>query len=400
MSRGISGFQAPRLAQALDARRLSQAQLSAMVGVSPATVSKWRSGAQAPEHETLERLATVLNLSTEWFTRPVLPESSVPLFRSNASAHVAARAMLRARLMWVQDVAMQFSEFVDFPDLRLPQRSYTEPEQITRQDIEQAAAECREMWRLGRGPIPDLALAVEGAGVILAREETGVAQIEGLSAWSAPLGRPIVLLAADKANGYRSRFDLAHEIGHVVAHKHIDRVTDRERHKLLEKQAHCFAGALLMPAESFAQEVCVPVSLDDLLLLKRRWGVSVGAIIMRLHMLGMVDEDQYTTLMKRRSARWGNKAEPGDADRPPERPRLFRRTADLLVESGVLPLDGIPRHLGLSEFDAEALLGLPAGYFRGSANVVQLAKLRTPGESSSPMPSPPGDGKVLPFRRA
>lgn len=383
MSRGgIQGFQEERLSQILAARRLTQAQLAAMVGVSPATISKWRAGTQTPEREALERLAVVVNVTPEWFTRPTNTKMSLPLFRSNASAHVAARSMLEARLEWAQEIALILMEFVDYPDLTLPTRNYTDPEQITAEDIELAASECRDIWRLGRGVIQDLALAAEGAGVILVREETGIAQIEGLSAWSEALGRPLILLSADKDNGYRSRFDLAHEIGHLILHRHIKRTTDRDRHKLMEKQAHQFAGALLLPPETFATELRMPVTLDDLLLLKRRWGVSVAAITMRLHALGLLDEEGKLALFKRRSARWGGKSEPGDGDRKPEQPRLLRRTIDLLVDENVMPLDAIPRHIGLAPSDIEMLAGLPESYFQGKSNVVQFARLKASHNSS------------------
>lgn len=389
MSRGgIQGFQQDRLSQVLAARRLTQVQLAALVGVSPATVSKWRAGSQAPEREALERLAGVVNVTPEWFTRTPAEKISLPLFRSNASAHVAARAMLEARLEWAQDVAVALMEFVDYPELNLPKRDFVDPEEITAEDIEQAASECRDMWRLGRVAVQDLALAVEGAGIILVREETGIAQIEGLSAWSEMLGRPLILLSADKDNGYRSRFDLAHELGHLILHRNILRTTDNDRHKLMEKQAHHFAGSFLLPAESFAADIRMPVTLDDLLLLKRRWGVSVAAITMRLHALDMIDDEGKLSLFKRRSARWGGKSELGDGDRKPEQPRLLRRTIDLLVDENVMPLDAIPRHIGLSDMDVEMLAGLSEGYFQGKNNVVQLARLRV-------APSDTGVEKVL-----
>lgn len=397
MSRGgIQGFQQDRLSQILAVRRLTQVQLAAMVGVSPTTISKWRGGDQAPEREALDRLAGVVNVTPEWFTRPTSEKMSLPLFRSNASAHVAARAMLEGRLEWAQDIAIALMEFVDYPELNLPVRSFTDPEEITDQDIEKAACECRELWQLGRVAIQDLALVVEGAGVILIREETGVAQIEGLSAWSTALGRPLILLSADKDNGYRSRFDLAHELGHLILHRHIQRTTDRERHKLMEKQAHQFAGACLLPAETFASEVRIPTTLNDLLLLKRRWGVSVGAIIMRLRVLGLLDEEAMSALFKRRASRWGNRAEPGDEDRKPERPRLLRRTIDLLVNENVMPLEAIPRHIGLPASDIEMLANLPEGYFQGKTNVVQFAQLRAVQVSSKDRV--PQDSTVVPFR--
>lgn len=400
MTRGINGFQKERLLQALAVRRLSQVQLAAMVGVSPSSVSKWRSGAQAPESETLERLASLVNVSPEWFTRPVLDKASEPLFRSNASAHKAAREMLEARLEWAQDIAAALGEFVDFPELNLPERKFTSPEEITSEDIEGAAQECRELWRLGAGPIPDVALALENAGAILVREETGVAQIEGLSAWSKVLKRPIVLLASDKDNGFRSRFDAAHELGHLVLHRNVPRATERLRHNEMEKQAHRFAGAFLLPAESFAAEFRFPATLDSLLLMKQRWGVSVGALIMRLDALGLIDENDKLSLFKRRSARWGAKSEPGDDGRAPERPRLLRRTVELLLSSNIIPADGFARHLGLSERDIEMLAGLPESFLDGRGEVVDMASLRIKHSHFPQMKSEGSEGgTVLPFER-
>jgi Zn-dependent peptidase ImmA (M78 family)/DNA-binding XRE family transcriptional regulator len=395
---GIQGFESARLSQALAARRLSQVQLASLVGVSPATISKWRSGQQAPEADALERLATVVNVTPEWFTRKTSAPVSTPLFRSNASAHVAARAMLGQRLVWGQELTAGLAEYVDYPDVLLPLRDFRNPEEITAEEIERAACECRDMWGLGRTAIPDLALAVEGAGVILLREETGIAQIEGLSAWSTTMNRPLILLSADKDNGYRSRFDLAHELGHLILHKHISNPTDRDRHKLLEKQAHSFAGALLLPAETFASQIRTPVTLDDLLLLKRRWGVSVAAIIMRLRALSILTEEGAQVLFKRRSARWGARSEPFDGDRPPEQPRLLRRTLDLLIESGVLTLESIPRQVGLSALDVQMLAGLPEGYFNSRDNVVQMASLRLISGQSGPTNASIGPGTVVPFR--
>lgn len=397
MSRGgIQGFVTERLSQILAVRKLTQSSLASMVGVSPATISKWRTGSQAPERDTLERLAQVVNVAPDWFTRPAAEAVSPPLFRSNASAHVAARAMLQARLEWAQDLAISISEFVDYPDLKLPIREFTDPEAITSEEIELAALECRDMWKIGRSAVQDLALAVEGAGVILVREETGTAQIEGLSAWSTALARPLVLLSADKDNGYRSRFDLAHELGHLVLHREVTKANDRDRHKLMESQAHRFAGAFLLPADSFSADIRMPVTLDDLLLLKRRWGVSAAAMVMRLRALNILDEDSALSLFKRRSARWGAKSEPGDGDRAPESPRLLRRAIDLLASENVMPLEAIPRHVGLSAYDIESLAGLPGGYFAAGGNVIPLARIRAASNRIDTRPI--AQGSVLPFR--
>ncbi|MEK0364417.1 XRE family transcriptional regulator [Pseudomonas sp. CBC3] len=399
MSRGITGFEPERLIQVLSARAVSQVELAAMVGVSPATISKWKSGQQSPEAEALQSLSVAMNVTPEWFTRPLPEKCTLPLYRSNASAHAAARTKLATRLEWAQDIALALGEFVDFPEVNLPTRSFSDPEQITNSDIEQAACECRDLWSLGRRAVPDLAMAVEGAGVILVREETGVATIEGLSAWSPALERPMILLSSDKENAFRSRFDLAHELGHLILHKGIERSTDPDRYKLMEDQAHRFAGAFLLPAETFAADVRTPVTLDSLLLLKQRWGVSVGAMIMRLFALKVIDSNTKAQLFKRRSSRWGVKAEPGDDGRSPEQVRLLRRTVELLASSGVMPLESVTDYLGLGEADVEMLTGLPKHYLKSQSAVVQLATLKSKVANSLGSDSKES-AKVLPFNRS
>lgn len=376
MTKGINDLQPARLEQVLAARGLTKGQLASLVGVAASTVTKWSKGDQYPEAETFERLASILNVQEEWLTRPMIQPVSTPLYRSNASALKAARAKLEARTEWVQELALLFDAHVDYPALNLPVRDFQDPEQISAADIEAAAEECRKLWQLGRTPIQDLTLAAESAGIIVVREETDITAIEGLSSWSHLLKRPIVLLSADKANAFRSRFDLAHEIGHLILHKHIPRADDPDRYKQMEKQAHRFAGAFLLPAETFANEVRVPTSLDNLLILKQRWGTSVAAMMMRLHALGLLSDDEKLALFKRRSARWGSKAEPGDDKWAPEAPRLLRRTVELLISAGVLSAEGIPRYLGFSPRDVEKLCGLRDNYFATPAEVVELATLR------------------------
>lgn len=381
MTKGINDLQPVRLERALAARGLTKGQLASLVGVSASTVTKWCKGDQFPEAETFSRLAATLNVEAEWLTRPLLPSVSKPLYRSNAIALKTARAKLHVHTEWTQEIAILFNEHVDYPTLNLPERDFLTPEKISSRDIEAAAEECRQRWQLGRGPIQDLLLAAESAGILVVREETEIAGIEGLSSWSQLLQRPIVLLSADKANGFRSRFDLAHEIGHLVLHKHItlsnDHDRDREHYKLMEKQAHLFAGALLLPAETFADDVRMPINLDNLLILKQRWGVSAAAMLMRLHAISVLCDEDKHVLFKRRSARWGVKAEPFDDKWAPEKPRLLRRTVELLIGAGIVAAEGLPKYLGLSTRDIEQLCGLRNGYFSTPPQVVELATLRS-----------------------
>ncbi|MBN8714277.1 MAG: ImmA/IrrE family metallo-endopeptidase [Xanthomonadales bacterium] len=378
MKRGVNGFRPERLTQVLDARGISQVQLAAIAGVSTGSISKWRNGLQEPQADALANLARAVNVQPSWFLRPI-PEfdASVQLFRSNASALKSARALMSARHAWSKELAAEFGEFVEYPNVAFPERNFLDPNEITNEEIELAASECRQLWKLGLGPIPDVVLAIENAGGIVVREVTGVARIEGLSSWCAVNGRPFVYLSADKANGFRSRFDAAHELGHVVLHKHISPHIAQANHKEMERQAHYFAGAFLLPAETFSAEVPPMPTLDTLLALKPRWKTSVAAMQMRLAALGLIDEREQLNLWKRRSARFGGKSEPLDDQLVPEQPRLLRRAIAMMVEGGVFLRENIPDRVGLSAGDVQNLASLPEGYFAaGCGQVIDLSEIR------------------------
>lgn len=372
MARKIENFVPARLDQALAARGFSAVELAARVGVTSTTISRWRNEAQQPSGELLFKMADALRVTPQWLTRPLPSPLSRPNFRGSVAQMKADRALLASRTAWLAELAASFEEYVDYPDVNLPTFGFSKATEISDEDIEDAAIACRELWGLKDGPVSDVVLLLENAGVIVAREETGTARIEGLSAWTAE-GRPVVLLCADKGNGFRGRFDAAHELGHLVLHRFVPGAPDAATHKLMELQAHRFAGAFLLPAKAFAAELPMPVSLQGLLMLKPRWGVSVAAMIMRLRALKVLDDADYMRLIKLRSAKWGNKAEPLDGERQPEQPRLLGRTAKLLHEAGVVTHESLSDFIGLSNRDIESLLGLPFGYLSPEkADVVAL----------------------------
>lgn len=401
MTRSIENFVPERLDQALAARGFSAVELAARIGTASTTISRWRNKAQLPSGDMLEKLAAELRVNPEWLTRPLFQGPTRPYFRGSIAQMKADRALLGVRLYWLDEVAQQLEQYVDYPTVNIPSIAATRLNEITDADIEQAAEACRSLWGLKDGPVADVLLLLENAGVIVAREETGTPRIEGLSSWNRN-GRPLVLLCADKGNAYRSRFDAAHELGHLVLHRKIEAPADAAAHKLMESQAHRFAGAFLLPGKGFSAEVAFPVTLQGLLFLKKRWGVSVGAMIMRLVALGLIGDSDYLRLIKLRSAKWGNKQEPNDGDREPEAPRLLRRTVDLLEQEGVVTADALSSLLGLSPRDVESLLGLPFGVLSApKADVLDLVLRRCDPAPDSQIVSSGGGqtGTILSFEK-
>jgi Zn-dependent peptidase ImmA (M78 family) len=171
-------------------------------------------------------------------------------------------------------------------------------------------------------------------------------------------------MASEKESGARIRFDLAHELGHLILHRWIEaeEIADPATLKEIEAEADRFAGAFLLPRRSFPNEVYTP-RLDAFLDLKRRWVVSIQAMIYRCKDLELIDESQFTNLYKQISFRKWRKSEPLDnpAEIRLESPRLLGRAVQMVLDSGKKHPDDICADLSINPRLIEAFLNLPPG---------------------------------------
>ena len=208
-----------------------------------------------------------------------------------------------------------------------------------------------------------------------------------------------MLIAKDKDTCVRSRMDAAHELGHLVLHRHLKEksLTEIGAFKEIERQAFCFAGAFLLPSESFSSEVWSP-SLNAFVALKERWKTSIGAMIMRCRSLDMMDEEYQRRLWKHYSSRGWRKKEPLDDDLTPESPRLLARSIKLLIDERVRSRRDLLEDFRLSAADVESLCCLPRGFMsNGEAEIVPLPKLKD--RTNEVKPENTTAGQVLPFGR-
>lgn len=376
MRTGVSGFQPERLIQARESLGITRVALAALVGVSPATISNWEKGSQSPEEDKLRALGDAVKFPVNWFLTSSPEHGNRPYFyRSLASSTKTAREMARVRLNWVAEISGLLGQWVNLPKVNVPHISEEAFLKITDSEIETLAYECRRAWGLGMGPIPDVVLALENAGIVFSRSEIGYLKMDGVSHWSSLDNRPYVFVAADKANGIRNRFDASHELAHLVLHRNVDEQMFKKHYKLIERQADLFAGCFLLPAESFSSEISWP-TLETLLSLKQRWKVSVAAMIMRCYQLEIIDDDQKLRLFKGRSARGWTKGEPYDDYFPFENPRLLNRAIRMLVDHNVVDRSELSYKLGLPEYLIESLCGLPKGFFSAKLNEDNLVELK------------------------
>lgn len=372
-------------------RGISAVALSEIADVSPQAISQYENGRSSPSPDVLGRIATAVNLPVAFFTRPLRDRTNGTIFyRSMSSATKASRARAERRFVWLRDIEDYLSDYVAFPDLNIPDLDLpSDPLLLSDAEIDDAASRVRVHWGMRNGPIANMIALLENQGAIVARDRLNAEALDGLSEVATD-DRPFVLIGIDKGTPVRWRFDAAHELGHVLLHRHLqsDMLLRPEQYKRIEQQAHRFAASFLLPTAEFGDDFFA-VNLDALVALKPKWKVSVAMMIMTAQRAGFINEESARRLWINYSRHGWRRSEPYDDSMEIEEPRLLRRAVELTVGSGTLSADDITNALALPAPDVETLCNLPSGYLGNFAPV----SLRSPSSDERAH-------NVIPFRRA
>jgi Zn-dependent peptidase ImmA (M78 family)/DNA-binding XRE family transcriptional regulator len=329
------------------ARQLSGLSLEAVgdgVGISRQYLHQLETGARDPSPDLKSALAAMLDVAVSFFESPLINQVQVDHchFRklrtvpqslmSQASARASAISIILERLEKVVGLPP-----VDFPDLPQATQGIAH--------IEAAADNARLFWGLGLdAPIDNMVRVLENAGAVVVRFDDLTSRIDALSVTRR---RPIVVRSTAKGEGPRPRFDLAHELGHLIMHEGV--VTgDAET----EGQAHRFASAFLVPARAFLREF--PrlsgrrIDWVGLHQMKLRWGISMRALARRAYDLGIFDAAQYRTANIHLSKSGQTKHEQGDELVPAEHPELLNAALQYAEQSDASALPRLIRSLGMT----------------------------------------------------
>jgi Zn-dependent peptidase ImmA (M78 family)/transcriptional regulator with XRE-family HTH domain len=342
-----ANFEARRLQQARFLRGLTLAELGEAVELTRQSLSLFENGDRIPAADTLDKLSQALAVPMEFFLRPLgateRKSRTLVHYRSQRRTRDVLREQNRASAILDMCAAVldTFEEYVEYQSSRVPSLDpSSDVIALTMEDIEEAATLARRSLGLGDGPISDVSLLVENQAILLMRAPLSEG-MDGLSAW---YGERPVIVVSNQASYARDRINVIHELGHLVLHKELDHhgELDLETFKLVEAQAWRFAGAFLLPAKTFLAEV-YSVTLDALVVLKRKWGVSVAAMIRRLRDLDLIDDSQQRYLNIQLRQRGWHRSEPGD-EQPREKSRLFYKTAEVLADAGDASLPDLALH--------------------------------------------------------
>ncbi len=337
--------------------RLSIRELAEKVGVSGTAISKFERGETMPRQSTLLNIAKALSVGAEFFFREVKVDVVCPAYRKRSSLSGRDRQAIEGiivetleRYLSAEQLFPEGHDPGDFPRLTID----------SVEGVEQAADSLRNEWTLGLDPVDDLCGSLEKCGVKVI-SVSGPSGFDGYSCWVNHKIPAIVFNS--NSPGDRQRFDIAHELGHLALTG--DSLDD-------EKAAHRFAAAFLVPASAVYAELGRKrsnLSFDELLLLKRKYRVSMQVWMRRAYDLAVIDQSTYTSLYKRLSARgWRSKEPDGVPKEEPQRLRLLVYQA--LAENLITPsyaatlLDEKPQHPVVEQALSEPSSALVKEYAR------------------------------------
>ncbi len=301
-------FNAKRFSLARRRRSLTKREVAERIGISERSVSAYEKGDQEPEPANVQRIVKALGFPEAFFFAADPEELTEGIASFRSMSKMSARQ--RDAALGAGSIGLLLNEWLeknfnlpepDLPDLgREPgtltslgrRKSYEDkvafPSKSTAYGPESAAEAFRSHWGLGELPVKNMIALLESRGVRVFSLAIDAKEVDAFSMWHG--GKPFMFLNTFKSAEH-CRFDAAHELGHLVLHRH-----GQTQGPELEREANAFASAFLMPRKSVLAYGPRIATLPGLVRSKHYWKVSVAALNYRLHSLGMTTDWIYRTL--------------------------------------------------------------------------------------------------------
>ena len=378
------GFNGKRLKAARLYRGLTISEEAKMSDISKQAISQFENGKTEPRLETLMKIMQVLRFPREYFYEN--PEDKVVIgdtyFRSLSSTSNKERLAQIECVKLLVAIYRGIDEYIAFPELNL----YTVPEDFDF-DIEALAKNVRKFWNIGNDRILNLVSILEKNGVIVSTRFTNGNKIDAYSQIENINDKiiAVIILGDDKENAFRRNFSVAHELGHLLLDDFYDiEGMSKIEYKEMEDTMNRFAGALLVPEELYRMDLQTnaKTELNFYIQMKKKYGVSAAALIVRARQLEEITINQYQYLMKQLSQKGYRKCEPYDKETKQMQPRYLKDAMRMIIEedkvTGTEFLEVVSeKGVSVSEEIVENILNLDEGYLRmndSSGEIVALER--------------------------
>lgn len=291
---------------------LTRTKLADLSGISLRTLTEYENEERPPSDENLARLAQALSLPRSFFEREAI--EPVPVEAASFRKLSKASATRRDAVLANAALTLEFFEILE-EHFKLPAPAIPTLDKL---GPARAADLLRHQWTLGDRPISNMLHLIESKGARVASLNHEYGDIDAFCFYRD--ATPYVFLNTSKS-AERQRFDLAHELGHLVLHSEIEMETASSKER--EAQANEFAANFLMPAGAIRHQLMSGASLDRILTARSYWKVSAMAMTHRLKELHLLSDWQYRSTCITLSERGFRRAEPGGTT--PETSQLLRK---------------------------------------------------------------------------
>lgn len=330
-----------RLKQLRLARGLSLEALAAELGgiITKQALSKYELGTSQPSLVILGKLASALGVKAAHLYK-------VPSVRVNFIAYRKGSGLLKREKEKVESLVREvMEERIRLQALTHPREGVNVPVQKiavkSAEDAEHAAESLRTQWNLGIDPITNITSVLEDRLVHVLEIDTGE-KFDGISAVAYNEDNEVIAAAVVTRRGLpggRQRLSLSHELGHLVLN--VAEEADEEQ------MAFRFASAFLSPSGAVRRTVGSQRSFigsDELLLLKQRFGLSIQALLYRLHDLAIITDSYYKQWCIDINRLGWRRHEP--LELPPEESRWLQARVLRALAEGLLTPEDAERILG------------------------------------------------------
>lgn len=376
-------FNGNRLKNARLYRGLTVEELAEKIDVSKQTVSQYENDKIVPTFEKILSLSGKLQFPYEYFIQSdsFKVKSGSTYFRSLLKTNKKYRIEQSVKMEHLAIIYSFLKDYVEFPELNLPKaKKYTSPTE--------AGRILREFWGLGEEPVSDMIRVLEENGIIVTMFRTSTDDIDAFSQLVEVDGRDIFLVALskNKDTAVRTHFDVAHELGHIMLHEWSEDVETltREQFKEREKEANEFAAAFLLPETHFRRDVSAySNNLEYYIQLKKKWKVSVAAMLYRSCDLALITQNQYQYMIRIMQKKNWRKNEPFDNILKTAKPSLLSDAIEVLLVNNVFTPAEFMKELSkeglaMNSREVEMLLDLPEGILKPKqAEMGKIVSLKT-----------------------
>lgn len=318
---------------------LSMSELATFLGVTAQAISQYELGTSRPSDAVMLKASETLGVSVEFFEKEDVTsqngENGAAFFRRKKSVSKKQQMAFIERASLSAEVCEYLEEYVDFPPTNLPSLSIdiSVGKEIDEDEMDAIADEVKQQWNIPDGPIESMSNILQEHGFIISRVDHSNEKMDAFSRWIN--AKPYIFLNKTKTS-MRDRFDMAHELGHLILHLGYidDDLRNSALYDLVEHQANMFASSFLLQTKTFSIEA-LSSSIDRLLVLKKRWKVSVSAMIYKINGYHLLTESQVEYLKRQMTMRNMWRSEPYDDEADYDSPDILLQAYEVAAEDGL-----------------------------------------------------------------